>query len=88
MPVAITKEKHGEDGPEHYSFVGPEGFVFEIYPGKSKEGSPIFFGISVPSLQEVVDRLQRFGYEENVIRDKHGLYTRDPDGNRVYLLEE
>jgi lactoylglutathione lyase len=88
LGLEFTTEKHG-NGPEHFA-AEISGLVFEIYPQPEGQfGRSIRLGFRVPSIQNVIERLEATGF---IISDStraaslenHCVLT-DPDGHRVEL---
>ncbi|MET1257658.1 VOC family protein [Aliikangiella maris] len=88
--LLFGKEKHG-NGPEHYSS-GVDGFVFEIYPLKSKDKSTanLRFGFKLDCVDEYLPALVEIGAE--ILESPHDTswgrraVIRDLDDHTVELL--
>lgn len=81
----FVKEQHG-DGPIHYASQ-EAGMVFELYPSPEDDvADRTRLGFSVPSLEEIVARLETVN--RHIIADDVVYIVQDPDGRKVELREQ
>jgi lactoylglutathione lyase len=88
--LEFEKHRHGA-GPEHHA-ASDGSWAFELYPASARfpACSSTRIGFAVESCDEVVERLQRAGFEMEVAPAESDWGRRavavDPDGHRVELV--
>ena len=92
LGLSFERHSHGK-GPEHLAAeLGPDGFVFEIYPANDKVGDTkgTRIGFRVGSIDNLINDLVTAGGK--IAQDPHDsewgrrAVVIDPDGHKVELL--
>ena len=91
LGFAFSKHAHGT-GPQHYAS-DAGGFVFELYPATSEQGtsSSTRIGFAVANVDDAAAQLSSFKGARLVTAPKDSEWGRravvaDPDGHRIELV--